>query len=460
MADIAPQNLIEYDYQRPFLYEKQERAFFNPVCRTSWVEASTKAGKTHACIVWITEKAALEGFAGWNGWWIAPTKAQAKIAFARMKLAIPREFFKSNESEAYIELINGAKIWFKSSEKPDNLYGEDVYACVYDEASRGRYDSFKAIISVLTATKGQLRLIANVKGKSNWFYLACRAAERDLARAPADRLRPNVEFHRITCWDAVDAGILDREIIDEARKDLTEEEFKELYEAIAQDDEKGFIPTKSVEDAIARMTAKTVRPVGAVVIGGDPSQGKRDPAAFCIRQGTFIHEIQEHKGMDEFGFIAQALRLIEVWKPRGLRAFFMDGTGFGSTIGKTIQDKTKNEAELTVKFFHMSERPILVDEYANKRAECWGEGRKALISADHPYAIPDDEGFSIELTCIRAVDRPHGKLQLEDKEELEERGYPSPNMADAWALTYAEPVAFYSNEKASYPQGRKNRNMA
>ena len=456
MADIAPHNLLEYDYQRPFLYPKQERAFFSPA-RIAYVEASTKAGKTHACIIWLTEKAALEGFAGWNGWWVAPTRAQAMIAMRRIKAALPKEFYRSSDSDGWIELINGARIWFKSSEKPDNLYGEDVYAAVYDEASRGRYDSWKALRSTVTATRGQIRLIANVKGKSNWFYMACRAAERDMMRTPADRLRPNVEFHRITCWDAVEAGVLDRDEVEEARKDLTDADFKELYEAIAQDDEEGFIPSLYVEKAIERGRAQSVQPYGARVIGGDPSQGKKDPAAFCIRKGQVVERIEEHKNMDEFGFIAHALRLIEVEKPA---AFFMDGTGFGSTISKTIIDKTKGISGLTVKAFHMAERALKVDEYANKRAECWGEGRKALISADHPYSMPDDEGFSIELTCIRKVHRPHGKLQLEDKEELELRGYESPNMADAWALTYAEPVAFYTSPETSYPRARRNRNMA
>ena len=134
----APQVI---DYERPFLYPKQENIFFNEA-RYSFCEASTKAGKTHGCIVWIVEKAALEGFPGWNGWWVAPTTAQAKIAMSRIKNSLPRELYRTNESERFIEFPNGARLWFKSAEKPDNLYGEDVYCCVLDEASRARHDSF------------------------------------------------------------------------------------------------------------------------------------------------------------------------------------------------------------------------------------------------------------------------------------------------------------------------------
>lgn len=444
-------------YERPFLYPKQKRAFFNDM-RYSYVEASTKAGKTHACIVWIVEKAVLDGFQGWNGWWVAPTTAQAKIAMRRIKNATPKEFFRHNDSEGWIEFINGARIWFKSAEKPDNLYGEDVYAAVLDEASRARMDSFKALRSTLTATRGTLRLIGNVDGKSNWFYMACRAIERDMARPVHERKRQNAEYHRITAWDAVEAGVLDRDEVLDAQNTLPDEDFKELYEAIAQDDENAFIPARFVEAAIARWddyTAGRLKAHGARIIGVDPSQGKKDPCAFAIRKGSVLEKIEEHAKMDEFGCIAHTVRLAQVEKPA---AIFIDGTGFGAMIGKSVKEKLGDTC--LVKWFHMSEGSDYPDEYKNKRAECWGEGRKWLHDKQNPAAIPDDEGLSIEMTCIRKVDRPHGLLQLESKEELEERGFDSPNMADAWAYTFAEPVSLVMSQQMNYPQGRRQRNIA
>ena len=56
------------EYARPFLYPKQSEAIFDPH-RYSVIEASTKAGKTSGCIVWIIELA-LAGQDGWN--WPAP----------------------------------------------------------------------------------------------------------------------------------------------------------------------------------------------------------------------------------------------------------------------------------------------------------------------------------------------------------------------------------------------------
>lgn len=447
MSQISPENLREFEYQRPFLYEKQERAFFNEK-RLSFVEASTKAGKTHACIVWLVEGAVLEGFEGWNGWWVAPSRAQAKIAFTRIKNATPKEFYTAHESELYIEFINGARIWFKSAENPDSLYGEDVHRAVLDEASRCRHDSFKALRSTLTATGGPLRMIGNVKGKSNWFYQMCRNAERGAME--------NSTFTRISCYDAVAAGLLSQEEIDDARATLPPNDFMELYEAKAADDEDAFIPSAAVEAALERGRARSVQPYGPLIFGGDPSQGRHDPAAFCSRRGSVVQSVEEHKGMDEFGFISHVLRIIEVRKPM---RFNIDATGFGSTIVKMIHEKAPAYTDI-VRGFHMSEASLYPDEYKNKRAECWGEGRKAMLSTKDPYSIEvDDAGFVIELTCIRKVDRPHGLLQLEDKDDLKARGYDSPNKGDAWALLYAEPVSFYMDKKMEYPKARRNRNM-
>jgi len=235
----------------------------------------------------------------------------------------------------------------------------------------------------------------------------------------------------------------------------TEEEFRELYLALAADDEDAFIPSRFIEMAIERGRQKTVRPSGALVIGGDPSQGKGDPAAFAFRQGPVVEKIEEHKSMDEFGFVSHVIRLVEVRKPA---AVFVDGTGFGTTIVKMLHEKGQIFRDI-VKGFHMAEGPTHTDEYANKRAECWGEMRKWLVSKEDPPALPDDEGMSIELGVLRKVPTSSGKLQLEGKKELKARGYDSPNKADALSLTFAEPVSFYTQQKITYSGARRNRNL-
>lgn len=220
--------MLNLVYQRPWLYPKQEIAFFNP-SRISAIEATTKAGKTVAGMAWIIELA-LRGKKDWNYWWLAPVTAQAKIAYRRIKSGLPKNSYTSQETEKKITLRGGQHIWFRGSDDPDSLYGEDVYGAVIDEGSRVKEESYHALRSTLTATRGPLRVIGNVKGRKNWFYRMSRRAE---ASPPGS----GMEYHKITAYDAIEAGIIEDEEVRLAQRDLPPDVFKQLYLAEATDDE-------------------------------------------------------------------------------------------------------------------------------------------------------------------------------------------------------------------------------
>lgn len=217
----------EFVYQRPKLYPKQTAAFFSDH-RYSWIEGSTKSGKTVSCIAWLVEQALILGKPGRQFWWVAPVFQQAKIAYGRIKRGLPPSLIRCNENDLVITIIpNGAVLSFKSGEKPDNLYGDDVWAAVLDEASRMRVESFYAIRSTLTATRGPVRIIGNVKGRKNWFYLGCRKAEAG---------EPGHTYQKITALDAVAAGVFPQEELDDARRALPDAVYRELYLCEPSDD--------------------------------------------------------------------------------------------------------------------------------------------------------------------------------------------------------------------------------
>lgn len=209
-------------YVRPALYPEQEAALFHDE-RYGIVEASTKAGKTVGCLIWLHEQAALHGSPGRNFWWVAPAYPQAKIAFRRLKRYLPRGSFRANEAEVTITLRNGAVIWFKSGDNPDSLYGEDVWAAVVDEATRVKAESWHALRSTLTATQGPVRIIGNVKGRKNWAYKLARTAESG---------RPGYRHAKLDAYVAAKypqvTGVTLEEIAD-AEAVLPPDVFKELY---------------------------------------------------------------------------------------------------------------------------------------------------------------------------------------------------------------------------------------
>ena len=213
-------------YTRPWITDYQKAAIFTRK-RYAVVEATTKCGKTVGSMIWLAEQA-MGGGPGKNYWWISPVLSQAVIVYRRLKRALPRSIYTFHDTEHRITLGTGATIWFKGADKPDSLYGEDVHAAVIDEATRCKEEAWHAIRTTLTATKGPVRIIGNVKGRRNWAYKMARRAESG---------SPGMHYAKITAADAVAAKILDQAEIDDARQQLPDAVFRELYLAEASDDE-------------------------------------------------------------------------------------------------------------------------------------------------------------------------------------------------------------------------------
>ncbi len=214
--------MSKLEYTRPWLPDYQ-KDIINAPERYTITEATTKAGKTVSHIIWIIERA-MEGKAGQNCWWIAPVYSQSEIAFTRLRRFITDPtVFKANESKLTITLINGVTIWFKTADKPDNLFGEDVIAAVMDEFTRMKEKAWFAVRSTLTATRGDCKFIGNVNGIANWGYQLARKAEAG---------KEHWKYFKITADDAVRAGILQEEEIQDAKATYPLRVFLELYYGI------------------------------------------------------------------------------------------------------------------------------------------------------------------------------------------------------------------------------------
>lgn len=77
------------------------------------------------------------------------------------------------------------------------------------------------------------------------------------------------------------------------------------------------------------------------------------------------------------------------------------------------------------------------EAYANKRAEMWGAMRAWLKHGSLGY----DPNLRAQLLAPHYGLNSKGKIQLETKEDMMRRGVPSPDKADALALTFAYPLA-------------------
>jgi hypothetical protein len=230
---IDAEDEISIEWERPFLYDYQKQ-ILDSTARFTVTVASTKVGKTASHIIWLFEQA-LNCKENQSVWWVAPSIGQAKIAYYRMKAQLnDKDFYTCNETNRTITLVTGVIIEFKTAENPDNLYGDDVYAFVFDEFTRARETAWFALRSTITSTGGKGKFIGNAKGKKNWGYkLAMRA------KGGQDK---DYEYFKITAYDAAAAGMKTKdgrpfiEEIEAAKRDLPEAVFNELYLAEAGED--------------------------------------------------------------------------------------------------------------------------------------------------------------------------------------------------------------------------------
>lgn len=96
--------------------------------------------------------------------------------------------------------------------------------------------------------------------------------------------------------------------------------------------------------------------------------------------------------------------------------------------------------------------PVKAGQYANKRAEMWGEMAAWLKAGG---ALPPGGELRADL-CAPVYDFDvAGRLRLEPKEKIKERTGRSPDLGDALALTFAFPVrrGAFAAEFARYEYG-------
>lgn len=235
-------------FRRVPLYPMQAAIVDDPA-RFTITEATTKAGKTMSHIEWLLGEA--EAIGRGNHWWVATVSGTAGIAYRRAcdrlrgfiesggkKVQVGEPIpFRKHDTERWVDVF-GARVWFKSAEKPDNLYGEDVHRAVGDEVTRWREAAWHALYTTLSATGGRAKLIGNVKGRRNFAYLLARKAEAG---------EPDWGHHRLTAQDAIAGGVLDADIVQQAKRDLPENVYRELYEAEASDDEGNPFGLRAIE---------------------------------------------------------------------------------------------------------------------------------------------------------------------------------------------------------------------
>lgn len=193
-----------------------------------------------------------------------------------------------------------------------------------------------------------------------------------------------------------------------------------------------FISVSIVEAARGRQINIGQYGFAAKILTLDNAWTGGDEIVIGLRQGLAYQTKATFRKNDDDMYIAGQLARIE--DEEQADAVFIDlgyGTGVYSAGKQMKRDWT------LIAFGGASSDPGFV----NKRAEMWNLMRKWLQEGG---VIPNDPILCADLTgpeaYVVATGPNAGKIYLESKKDMKERGLPSPNRADALALSFALPV--------------------
>lgn len=190
-----------------------------------------------------------------------------------------------------------------------------------------------------------------------------------------------------------------------------------------------FINGADVEAAFGRHLRPEQFSFAPTIIGVDPAWTGDDELVIMLRQGLHSEVLATMPKNDNDVQVAALVARFET--ERKADAVFVDlGWGTGIVSAGKAMGRSWQLVSFAGKATDIG--------YLNKRAEMWGGIRQWLKEGG---AIPPDETLRQDLIGPEILARLDGKIALESKDDMKQRGIPSPNRADALALTFAYPVS-------------------
>jgi hypothetical protein len=198
-----------------------------------------------------------------------------------------------------------------------------------------------------------------------------------------------------------------------------------------------------VEHIMAARKAQNVVARGPLVVGVDPARMGSDRTAIVWRRGRVVTRIKTYEKRTTMQVAGIVANLIDQDQPA---AVFIDIVGLGVGVYDRLEERGFGDIIVPVQ---AGEKASDEDRYRNKRAEMWDRMAKWLEQG--PVQIPDADEVQTDLMCPGYTYDSHQRLVLESKEQiLKDPDRRSPDIGDALAMTFAEPVRV---KKPKVPKG-------
>lgn len=211
-------------------------------------------------------------------------------------------------------------------------------------------------------------------------------------------------------------------------------------------------------DVVMRARKRTELGSGPLIVGVDPSRGG-DRFAIIKRQGRKAYDIRVWRddAVDTLGkMVSKCKAVLDEICPIAKKRpdmMFIDAGG-GADLVDRLHELGYGDR---VKAIYFGSSPLDDKRWRNKRAEMWGLMNEWLSDENYLTDIPDDDALHADLAASPYDRDSNDRIKLWDKKKIKEKYGVSPDLGDALALTFAEPVdisVYYENFFDDYDDSR------
>lgn len=307
------------------------------------------------------------------------------------------------------------------AEAPEALQGvhSENVMLVADEASGVAEAVFEAAVGSMSGEHAVTLLLGNPTRSSGFFF------------DTHHKNRENWHTIHVSCERSrlVSKAFI-KQVADTYGEDSNAYRVRVLGEFPRADDDT-VIALHLVEDAMRRDVAPTT--AQPMVWGVDVARFGDDSTALCKRRGNTVPErVRKWKKLD----LMQTVGVIKAeWdeaKPDDRPVeILVDSIGLGAGVVDRLR-----ELKLPARGVNVSEAPALKGTYGNLRSELWFLA-KAWFEKRDVRVEPDDELCADLVSVKYHPPDSTGKIRVESKEQTKKRLRRSPDVADAFLMTFA-----------------------
>lgn len=333
----------------------------------------------------------------------------------------PLEKLKQERSKSRLTFKNGSEIRIYSADASnrkrvkESLMGFGSPNVVLDESSLIPDDLFATVKRMIGGSVDNCLIEIGNPWEKNHFFRAWQSS---------DYKKIFIDYKR-----GIEEGRITEKFIEEMKN---ESFFDVLYECKFPDDDmvdafgwRRLLLDNEIEGAMGELPEPKGRPRLGVDIGrGD------NKSVFVIRYDNVARILEKNQVADLMYQVTMTKKFMEQYGIDGTDVF-IDDVG----VGGGVVDRLK-ELDIAVNPVKEGAKAVQSDKFTNLRAEIyWLSGQ--WIKSGGKLERSDD---FYQLSLVRYKEDTSSKLKIEPKVDLLKRGYQSPDVADAFSLTFTNAV--------------------